>query len=151
MKNQNPNVSLREITKDTLREFTRLRVRRDQQQFVATNAESVAQAYFSRDIAWFRGIYVGDSPAGFVMLVDDPANQNYYLWRLMVDARFQGQGVGRHALELVFEYVRSRPGAKALLTSIVPGEGNPGPFYQKMGFSFTGDEDEGELVLRREL
>lgn len=144
-------VSLREITKETLRSITALKVAPGQEGLVGTNAESIAEAYFSRDVAWFRAIYAGDTPVGFVMLEDDPAGGRYYLWRFMIDAQHQRTGVGRKALELVFDYVRTRPGAKAITTSCVPGEGGPGPFYEKMGFAYTGEEDEGELIMRREL
>ena len=147
----NQEVSLREVTKETLRDITRLRVSPEQERFVATNAESVAEAYFSRDTAWFRAVYLGDTPAGFVMLEDKPAEERYYLWRFMIDARYQRTGVGRRALELLFEHVKTRPGAKVLYTSVVPGEGSPGPFYEKLGFEYTGEEDEGELVMRRGL
>jgi diamine N-acetyltransferase len=151
MTESNPEVSLREVTKETLRDITRLRVNAAQERLVATNAESIAEAYFSREVAWFRGVYADDTPVGFVMLEDDAAKERYYLWRFMIDARHQGRGVGQRALELLFEYVRTRPGAKVLYTSVVPGEGSPGPFYEKMGFVYTGEEDEGELVMRREL
>lgn len=85
------------------------------------------------------------------MLEDDAANEAYTLWRFMIDARFQGAGYGRRALELLIAHVRTRPGAKALLTSCVPGSGSPCPFYEKLGFVYTGDEDDGELVMRLEL
>jgi diamine N-acetyltransferase len=29
--------------------------------------------------------------------------------------------------------------------------GNPGPFYEKLGFEYTGEEDGGELVMRLPL
>jgi diamine N-acetyltransferase len=145
------DVSLREVTKETVRAITALKVGPGQDRFVAPNAVSIAQAYFSRDVAWFRAIYVGDEPAGFVMLDDDVAKQSYYLWRYMIDQRFQRRGVGRRALELVIDYVRTRPGATALLTSVVPGDGNPGPFYERMGFAYTGEEEDGELVMRLNL
>jgi diamine N-acetyltransferase len=151
MKESNPEVSLREIRKETLRDITRLKVNPDQERLVATNAESIAEAYFSRDIAWFRGIYADDTPVGFVMLEDNPAKEYYYLWRFMIDARYQKKGIGQRALDLLFEYVKTRPGAKELYTSCVPGEGSPGPFYEKMGFVYTSEEDEGELVMRRGL
>ena len=151
MTDSNSEVSLREVTKETLRDITRLRVRRDQEGFVATNAESIAEAYFSRGTAWFRGIYAGDTPVGFVMLEDNASEERYYLWRFMIDAQYQGRGIGQRALELLFEYVNTRPGACVLYTSCVPGEGGPGPFYEKAGFVYTGEEDEGELVMRRDL
>lgn len=151
MKKSNPVVSLREVTKETLRDITRLKVSPNQERLVATNAESIAEAHFSPDIAWFRAIYADDTPVGFVMLEDNAAIGRYYLWRFMIDARYQKRGIGQRALELLFEYVKTRPGARVLYTSCVPGEGSPGPFYEKMGFVYTGEEDEGELVMRIEL
>jgi diamine N-acetyltransferase len=69
----------------------------------------------------------------------------------MIDARYQGHGYGRRALELLVEYVKTRPGAKALMTSCVPGDGSPCPFYERLGFVPTGEVDEGEIVLRLSL
>lgn len=144
-------VTLREITKDTVRDILRLKVAPEQEQFVAPNAVSIAQAYFERDTAWFRAVYADESPVGFVMLEDDVANQEYSLWRFMIDARFQGHGYGRRAIDLLIEYVKTRPGATALLTSCVPGDGSPCPFYQRLGFVYTGEVDDEELVMRLAL
>lgn len=49
------------------------------------------------------------------------------------------------------DYVRQRPGAREFFTSVVPGEGTPGPFYEKLGFAYTGELDEGERVMRKLL
>lgn len=144
-------VSLREVTKENLRTILKLKVHPEQEQFVAPNAVSVAQAYFDREVAWFRAIYADDTPVGFLMLYDDPHEPEYFLWRFMIDARYQKLGFGWRALELLVDYVRSRPGASWLGTSCVPEEGGPGPFYERFGFRYTGEEDEGELVMRLEL
>ena len=70
----------------------------------------------------------------------------------MIDARFQRRGFGKQALELVVEYVKTRPSAKVLSTSCVPGKGSPEAFYKKMGFTPTGEMDEdGEVILKYEL
>ncbi len=61
-------ISLRAITKDNLRQILDLSVSHEQRHFVATNAISIAQAYFDRDVAWFRAIYAGETAVGFVML-----------------------------------------------------------------------------------
>lgn len=151
MSDETRDVTLREVTKETLRDILQLKVSPEQEQFVSPNEVSIAEAHFSPDVAWFRAIYSGEIPVGFVMLSDDASKARYYLWRFMIDARYQGQGIGRRALELVIEYVRTRPGATALLTSVVPGDGSPGSFYEKLGFVYTGTEDEGELVMQRKL
>jgi len=112
---------------------------------------SIAQAYFDREIAWFRAIYADEIPVGFLMLSDDAEEQNYFLWRLMIDARYQKLGFAKQALEILFDYVRTRPGAKELLVSYVPGEGSPQGFYEKLGFEPTGEMEEKEIVMRRQL
>lgn len=88
-------VALREITGDTVLEVVRLAVAPEQTSFVATNAVSLAQALFAPE-AWYRAVYLGDQPVGFVMLEDQslrtppPPDPEIGVWRLMIDARFQG-------------------------------------------------------------
>lgn len=38
-----------------------------------------------------------------------------------------------------------------LYTSCVPDDDNPCPFYERTGFVYTGEEDDGELVMRLAL
>ena len=143
-------VTLREITKETVRPIVQLRVAPSQEQFVASNGMSIAEAHFSPEVAWFRAVYAGETPVGFVMLDLEPSRPPF-LWRFMVDARYQGLGFGRRALEAVIAHVRARPGATQLMTSCVPGEGSPCPFYERMGFVDTGIVEDGERVMRLDL
>ena len=139
-------VSLREIDADTVRTICNLAVREDQQKFVAPNAVSIAQAHFS-EYAWFRAVYADDTPVGFLMLYDRPDKPEYYLWRFMIDARYQGMGFGEKAIARLVDYVKTRPSAQELLTSVVQDEGGPQPFYEKLGFGLTGDYEDGEAVM----
>jgi diamine N-acetyltransferase len=151
MPEREDTVTLREVTRENLRDVLMLKVAPDQERFVASNAVSIAQAHFHPEIAWFRAIYADDTPVGFLMLHDEPATATYYLWRFMIDHQFQKLGYGRRALVLLLEHVRSRPGATALTLSHVPGDGDPSLFYERLGFSHTGEEGDGELVMRLEL
>jgi len=144
-------VALREVTKENLWDIFRLEVAPEQSRFVATNETSIAQAYFDREIAWFRAIYADETPVRFLMLSDDAKEQRYFLWRLMIDARYQKLGFAKRALEILFDYVRTRPGAKELLVSYVPGESGPQGFYEKLGFVPTGEMEENEIVMHRQL
>jgi diamine N-acetyltransferase len=143
-------VELREISQDTVRAICKLQVAPSQLGFVAPNAVSLAQALFHPE-AWYRAIYADGEPAGFLMLEDrsqlgTPVTE-VGLWRLMVDARFQGCGVGRAALQQCIAMLHERGGLHRLLTSYVPGEGCPEPFYRSLGFLPTGEVDEGEVVM----
>ncbi len=56
-------------------------------------------------------------------------------------------------MSLVIDYVRARPGATELLTSVHPGEEeSPMGFYRKLGFIDTGvDHVDTERILRLPL
>ena len=149
-------VSLREITADSVRQITALAVAPEQQRFVASNAVSLAEALFNEE-AWYRAIYLGDTPAGFVMLYDEslrsvpPAELQIGLWRFMIDRSFQGQGIGAAALEQVIAHVRSKNLFTSLEVSYVPGPGCAERFYLRAGFQHTGRVDNGEIVLELPL
>ena len=151
MSSQSRQVTLREITVDTVDEVLALRVAPDQEGCVATNAKSIAQAHYYHEIAWFRAVYAGETLVGFVMISDKPKEHEYFLWRLMIAEPFQGLGYGRRTMDLVTDYVRTRPGATCLLTSTVPGQEAPRRFYEHLGFVDTGEVDDGEPVLRYDL
>ena len=150
------SVTLREITFETVIPVTRLAVTDAQKGFVAPNAVSLAQALFAEE-AWYRAIYAGDDLAGFVMLEDEslcaatPPRPEIGVWRFMIDAGFQGRGIGRAALLKVIEHVRGKGGFTRLQLSYVPGPGCPEPFYLGLGFRHTGRVDGNEIVLELPL
>jgi diamine N-acetyltransferase len=143
-------VSLREVTAETVRTICCLDVSEEQKHFVAPNSVSIAQAYFEPK-AWFRAIYADETPVGFLMLYDDPEETDYFLWRYMVDARYQKLSFGKRAMDLLLEYVRSRPGADELRLSCHPGEDGPEPFYRRYGFGLTGNMLGDEAEMRIDL
>jgi len=149
-------VTLREITAETVRAVVKLAVAEDQTRFVASNGMSLAQALFAPE-AWYRAIYLDDEPVGFVMLSDDslldppPERPEIGVWRFMVDAKHQRQGVGRAALRQVIEHVRRKGLFQKLSLSYVPEEGGPERLYLSLGFRPTGEIDDGEVVMELDL
>jgi diamine N-acetyltransferase len=149
-------VTLREITAETVGAVIRLAVADSQKGFVATNAVSLAQALFAPE-AWYRAIYYEDDPVGFVMLSDEslrsppPEKPGIGLWRFMIDARYQGRGIGRAALLRVIEHVKAKGQFTSLELSYVPGPGCPEPFYRSLGFRPNGRVDDGEVVMELRL
>ena len=139
-----PNVSLRPVDDDNVQAVIDLSVADDQHEFVAPNVKSLAQAFATTKV-WVRAVYAEDVPVGFVMLSDDDEKPRYYLWRFMIDAKHQRRGIGREAMGLVHEYVRSRPGGDRIYLSYVPEDGGPEEFYKSLGYEDTGVEHDGEL------
>jgi len=152
----NALVTLREITLETVMPVIGLAVAESQQGFVAPNSVSLAQALFAPE-AWYRAIYFAEEPVGFVMLEDGslrsppPEKPSVGLWRFMIDAKFQGRGIGRAALLQVIEHVRAKGLFETLELSYAPGQGYPEPFYIALGFRHTGRVDEDQVVLELPL
>lgn len=152
------SVTLREITPANRSLVEALRVAPEQEAFVDGVASSLREAAatpLSRP--WCRAVYAGDVPVGFVMVADDAPPDDpvipwrYYLWRMLVDHHHQGHGYGRAGLHLVARYLRTRPGADVLVTSVVPGDGSPLGFYLAQGFEATGEWFDHEQVLELRL
>jgi diamine N-acetyltransferase len=152
-------VHLREITASNREAVEALTVTDDQTTYVADVARSLVEAAETPDACpWYRAVYDGDRPVGFVMISDGITVVNpdylgpYYLWRLLVDHRYQRRGYGGAALALVVEYlVTQRPDARVLITSVVPGPLSPIGFYLGQGFRETGAVHAGEHVLELDL
>ena len=151
-------VTLREINDDNADAVRALRTTPEQERFVSTVADSLEEAEeHPEGRPWFRAVYDGDRPVGFVMLswdvVPRPPDINgpWFLWKLLIDHRHQGRGYGREVVRQVVDLVRDQGGTE-LLTSHVPGEGGPAGFYARLGFVPRGDLDpDGEIILRLAL
>jgi diamine N-acetyltransferase len=95
---------------------------------------------------------------GFAMIsdnvpqpMDDDLVGPYYLWKLLIDHRFQHRGYGAAVLDAVAGYLATRPGADVLYTSCADGPGSPRGFYLRYGFADTGRVMWGESVLALDL
>ena len=94
---------------------------------------------------------ISDNIPQAVLDADEDIVGPYFLWRLLIDAEFQGRGYGRATIDAVADYVRSRPGGDILYTSCEAGDGSPQPFYLQYGFTKTDRVADGEDVLRLDL
>ncbi|MGI9610376.1 MAG: GNAT family N-acetyltransferase [Acidimicrobiia bacterium] len=139
-------VTLVEITEDNLRPVMDLKVTEEQDNFVAPNSVSIAEHCYA-DESWMKAIYADGIPVGFVLLSERRQVPRYYLWRYMIDARYQGLGFGAQAMGLVIDYVRTLPNAESLYLSYVPEPGGPRDFYAGLGFEDTGRESGGEREM----
>ncbi len=149
-------VTLREIGDGDRAAVLALRVAPGQERFVSSVRDSLRHAEEEPAAnPWIRAAYDGDEPVGFVMVswdVRTPADgaRSWMLWKLLVDERHQGRGLGAEIVRQVADLVRAAGGTQ-LLTSYVPGDGGPAEFYRRLGFVPTGDVEDGEVVARLTL
>ncbi|MHA2247056.1 MAG: GNAT family N-acetyltransferase [Candidatus Hodarchaeales archaeon] len=127
-------INLRAITSKNYREIIALKVSSDQEDFVAPNVYTIAQMQFKQEkIA--LAIYSGDVPVGLIAYdLDD-----YDIWRLMIDHRFQRQGFGRQALNHVIEILKHHNKLPEIRTSAIVSLNGPLAFYKKLGFQENGE------------
>ena len=149
-------VSLRPLDETNRREVEALRVSPAQERFVSNVPDSLQEASEEPDgRALYWAVYADETPVGFVMISDEVGSAEYipqYLWKLLIDERFQGRGFGAATLDLIVEYFRARPGVEVMWTSAGQGEGSPIPFYERYGFVRTGEiVFDDEVLLRLDL
>jgi diamine N-acetyltransferase len=146
-------VELRPITTENFRAVIKLAVGPDQSDFVAPNVVGIAETHIYPD-AEPRAVYAGDEAVGFVLFhpvdKDKPA-EGHCIVRLMIDHRFQGQGLGRQALEAAVDWIIRERGADRVRLSVVPSNEKARGLYRSAGFVETGELDDGELVMVRSL
>ncbi len=127
------NITLEKITyKNYIKVIWGLKVSKHQKNFVASNNNSLAEAYVAitnGGVALPFAICKNKKPIGFLMIgyglsedddleKEDPlfvemARKSYCVWRFMIDKRYQCKGYGRKAMELALDYIRTFPCGKA--------------------------------------
>jgi len=151
-------VTLEEITDENREAVLALRVAPGQEQFVSSVQDSLAEATeYPHAKPWYRAVFARGElagPVGFVMVSWNCEPQPpeiigpWFLWKLLIDERYQGRGYGAAVVRQIVELVRAE-GATELLTSFVPGDSGPAGLYQRLGFMPTGEfDDSGEVIVR---
>ena len=141
MTSRSESVTLRTITCDNLHAVLELSVADHQlETYPRSNAYSIAEAHYPADddAVWLKAIYAGETPVGLILTSEAEDKGEYFLWRLMVDHRFQNRGYGRRAVELLVERILRTDNAKVLTTSHLLVDSNAGRFYEQLGFEYTG-------------
>jgi len=144
------SVTLKKLTNDTFRECISLKVAPEQENYVASNMYSLAEAQ-ADGVSNPRAIYADDQMVGFIMYDFEPKESRGYITRLMVDQRFQRRGYGRSAVQQVIERFRDNPACKEIYTSIHPENEGASKLYQSLGLILTGEMEDGEAVLRMKV
>lgn len=145
---------LRNIDDTNKNEVIMLAVADSQRPYIASNQASLETAEKNPAVARPFAIYAEDQLVGFTMFAfdteyDDP-NDRYWLWRFMIDKKFQGKGYGAAALEKVIAYFRDH-NAGYIKLSTKESNLTALSLYHKYGFKENGEWNGEEVVLKRNL
>ena len=141
------NIELRPVTDDNREALLALSVTPAQQEWMASNQQNLAEAAdaIANSVPVTQyAIYAEDTVVGYISyLYTAPdadghwSGNSYMLWRLMIDAKYQGKGFGKSAVEKVLEDVNQQPHgpAKWVFLCYAPENTAAVKLYQQCGFS----------------
>lgn len=144
-------ISVRELNSDNWYECCMLGVGKGQEDFVDSNAVSIAQSKYEDSLKTF-GIYLGEKMVGFTMYntVKEELD-GYWIYRIMVDEKYQGKGIGRKAMEIVIERVKELAGCKRVVVGYSSKNKGAENLYMNLGFEDRGDRFGREVAVVLEV
>ena len=120
-----------------------------QEAWIRSNAWSIAESLYHPELNPM-GIYRGGTMVGFLMYGSAWQDGRVWLFRLMIDKKYQGQGLGREALQRLIRRMRDE-GFTEVNVGWDPDNDVAGRLYLKHGFEPTGIAEWGEKTARLTL
>ena len=143
-------IELRPLDDSNKSDCLSLKVSEAQSEYIAANESSLEAAKEHADVARPFIIYADDVAVGFAMFAFEPdyedPDDRYWLWRFMIDEKYQGQGCGKEALKQIIAYFKEN-GATNIRLSTKESNVNAIRLYRSFGFEPNGDENDGETVF----
>ena len=145
-------VNFRKITEENFDAIISMK-RPEGENYVASNAVSLAQAWLYRDNGdvFPCAIYNDDIPVGFMLLEEDMDEEKLLLWRIMFPQEHANRGYGTAAIKLLVHLAKESERYRALYLTYAPDNAIAEHVYYKLGFRPTGEMEHGELEMRLTL
>lgn len=150
------SVTLRDITGDNYFQVLDLKISPEQEaaKFVAPVVRSLADAWYYREegITYPKAIYAKEDLVGFIMYDLDPESQQVFIWRFLIDQRYQGKGYGRQTIEVVMEMAKEQAQITKVVADYVDGNEPMKKILLDLGFEETGfDQAINEHIMVYQL
>ena len=143
-------IHLETITPDNWR--LGLSVRDDQRHYVSGSSGILARAYaYRNDRSQAFVIYDDDVPVGMAMYHDFDDWKAYDFSQFFIDQRYQRKGYGLKAAEIILEMMKADGKYDRVVLCYIDGDDAAKKLYEKLGFHHTGQVDEGEIVMEKQL
>ncbi|NFL54049.1 GNAT family N-acetyltransferase [Clostridium botulinum] len=141
------NLHLEEVTIKNWRSIVALKVNKNQQNFIESNAYSLAEWKFVPDFHP-KAIYDNNKLIGFAMYGYFEKETRLWLDRFMIDYKYQNKGYGKSSLELLISVMINEYKCNKIYLSTFKDNIGAIKLYEKFGFEFNGEFDEnGELIM----
>ena len=130
-------ITLQTVTKENFLDCIDLTVHPEQENFITSNSISIAQSKIHPEYTPLS-IYNDETMVGFIMYCLDSDDDEYWIYRLMIDQNYQGKGFATEALHQVIEIIKDDKTRNQIFLG-VPLESEPAVhLYEQAGFKFNG-------------
>ncbi|MCH1624139.1 GNAT family N-acetyltransferase [Ferdinandcohnia quinoae] len=139
-------LTLKDVNHSNWRDVAALRVAEEQVPFIESNSYSIAQSMFEPN--WkMVALYDGELLVGFAMYGVSKEDQSVWLDRFMIDVSFQGKGYAKRFVEIIINQIKKIYQCDELYLSVVMENNAAISLYEKVGFKFTGEIDDTEVII----
>ena len=148
------NLHFELITPENWRIVNALRVKKGQEQWVASNVAILARAYAYRNHnSIVYAIYDCETPIGLLMQRDYIQNAITYcvLDQFMIAVPYQGKGYGKKVMQKWFSLITEDKKYDAIMLCYKEDDMIACNLYQSLGFKHIGEVDEDEIMMEYRL
>lgn len=140
-------ISLKPVDEKNFEEVIQLKVTKDQESYVASNLYSIAESKVLPECIPMA-IYEEEEPIGFAMYAMDREEEEYCIYRLMIDAKHQSKGYGRKAMEALIKHISEDKEHHLLYISFEPENERAKALYESLGFVPDGRMIDNEVIYK---
>lgn len=141
-----PAVSVSDLTADNVEAVLDLEVHPAQLRWVRPVAWYVARSAYEQ--VWSPVAFLHEGAVvGFAEWAYDPSDDTHCIGGVVIDARRQGQGLGKAAMRALISYLRAKPDCRTIALTVHEDNEPAQAIYRSLGFTETGERQEGELVM----
>lgn len=139
------SVVLEPVTGRNRRAILALELLPGQQDFVASNAESLEEAHEDED-AIPRAVVADGQVVGFLMYEAPADDDKATLYRFMIDRREQGKGLGRAGIAAALREIEGLAHVRKVSICYEPANTAAQRLYASFGFAEQGLDEDGEMI-----
>jgi diamine N-acetyltransferase len=141
-------IRLQDVNDSNWRDCADLQLAEEEKKYISSNVYAIAEWKFETESV-FKAIYAGTELVGMLAyyLHDGEHGCFYWLYHLMIQEKYQGNGYGEAAVKLAVNEMHQL-GAIEIRTMYMPGNIRSQNLFKKIGFEEIGILDGGDIFLR---
>lgn len=140
-------ILFKEINTENFWECIELSVFKEQKDYVTSNAVSIAQSKVQPECIPLV-VYDDDTMIGFVLYCVDADDNEYWIYRMMIDKKYQSKGYGKQTLEKLLDRIMQDKTRNLIFLGVHKESIAAVKLYENVGFKFNGQVYGSEHIMK---